>query len=371
VDVVLDGRTLGSVAANDERQDLREAGIGDGRHGFAFPLPAATGSEEELIEARAGRARVPLRTAHRWVTPAERRVRPVRYSAAPEDPPAPPEGALLGLDGWLFSGYQARRVAVSPERVQAAALRYEDVCRSLSELSIRYVLVIVPEKQDVYPEFAARARSPHAECVHALLAELRDSVWPEPFDLADALRDGRTHGVLYPRTDSGWNARGGFLAARAVVKEVAKRVPAAVPLALERGRGVAVEEFCGDLVQLPRFGLDRQPIDRTPVSEVTIEDDASTLRSVQMPAPERLSAPGHPAPRLFTVDAAPQLPRLALMGGAAVERIMTWFAEHSRRTLVIAGHEPRLELLELEAPDAVVHVVTALELLTSAAELPG
>jgi len=367
IEVLLDGRTLGSTVADQQRGDLRGEGIGDGAHGFSYRLPDDAGlARQQLIEVRAGPARIPLDVAHRYglaATASTRQLRPARYTAVPAAAPPPPEAAQLGDEGWLFPLYDPRSSIGTEDQIHTAAERYEHLCRTLSEIGVPYILAIAPNKQDVYPQLAAGARSAHPRFVRLMRSELLDSKWPDPFDLLVALMDARRHGVLYPRSDSNWNARGAFYATHAVIREVAKRVPEAAPLPLDRARGVSVDGFRGNLIELPRFGPDKEPVESTPMVEATLEADVASLRSIQMPAPVDLPLPGHPAPLLFQIADEPQLPRLALMGVAMVDQLLQWFPEHSRRTLVCRGHEPPLEQLELESPDAIVHVVTAAELL--------
>jgi hypothetical protein len=367
VEILLDGKLLGTTVAKSPREDLHEAGIGDGAHGFSYRLPDTAGmGAEQIIEARAGAARLPLDVSVRYRlvdTPSERRLRSVRYSAlSSSDPPAPQKAVVTNLN-WLFGLYASQSAGTIGEAIDLRVQRYEHICETLGELGIPYLLAIAPEKQDVYPELADGAQSIHAEFVQRLRAAVRDSRWPQPLDLAEPLIDARRHGVLYPRTDSKWNARGAFFAARAIVKAISSRVEGVTPLGLERARGLRCEGFRGDLVDLPKVGASSERPGADAWVEATVEADATSLRSVQMPAPEHLVRPGYSPPLLFELADEPNLPRLALMGGATVEPILPWFAEQSRRTVVFQGHDPPLEPIELEAPDALVHLVTAMELV--------
>jgi hypothetical protein len=40
VEIYVDTRLLATVSADQFREDLQEAGVGDGKHGFAYPTPA-------------------------------------------------------------------------------------------------------------------------------------------------------------------------------------------------------------------------------------------------------------------------------------------------------------------------------------------
>jgi Hint domain len=52
LDIVAGGRLLGQVLANHYREDLEQAGMGSGRHSFAFALPPGFGLMPDAIEVR-------------------------------------------------------------------------------------------------------------------------------------------------------------------------------------------------------------------------------------------------------------------------------------------------------------------------------
>jgi SAM-dependent methyltransferase len=61
VEVLCDGVVLGSAIARLYREDLKAAGIGDGRHGFSFAVPSATRARGSyFLEARAAQSGTPL-----------------------------------------------------------------------------------------------------------------------------------------------------------------------------------------------------------------------------------------------------------------------------------------------------------------------
>jgi len=63
VAVFVDGEPVGLVAADLERSDLLAAGVGDGAHGFAVPLPAELQDGEHDVRVTAGSSNVPLSLA--------------------------------------------------------------------------------------------------------------------------------------------------------------------------------------------------------------------------------------------------------------------------------------------------------------------
>jgi hypothetical protein len=58
LDIFVSGRLIGRVLANSDRADLRDAGIGSGRHGFHFVPPSGISLED--IEIRCSLDGAPL-----------------------------------------------------------------------------------------------------------------------------------------------------------------------------------------------------------------------------------------------------------------------------------------------------------------------
>jgi hypothetical protein len=52
VDICLDGAKSATIKADIFRSDLKDAGIGDGRHGFTVDLAALGAGPETLVEVR-------------------------------------------------------------------------------------------------------------------------------------------------------------------------------------------------------------------------------------------------------------------------------------------------------------------------------
>lgn len=95
VDVYADDAKLATITADQFREDLRDAGIGDGRHGFSYPTPA---------QLRDGKARaIQVRVAGTNRTLGE-----LALVAQARDKPAPDDGfhaSFDGVDRWTISGW--------------------------------------------------------------------------------------------------------------------------------------------------------------------------------------------------------------------------------------------------------------------------
>ena len=65
LDIYVNNRLIGQTLANQYREDLREAGLGSGRHGFAFTLPKGSNFASHAIEVRRSLDGAALQRLHR------------------------------------------------------------------------------------------------------------------------------------------------------------------------------------------------------------------------------------------------------------------------------------------------------------------
>jgi hypothetical protein len=65
LDIYANNRLIGQTLANQYREDLREAGLGSGRHGFAFTLPKGSNFASHAIEVRRSLDGAALQRLHR------------------------------------------------------------------------------------------------------------------------------------------------------------------------------------------------------------------------------------------------------------------------------------------------------------------
>jgi hypothetical protein len=63
LDILVDGRLIGRVLANEYREDLKQAGLGSGHHGFTFTLAADIAFAPHAVEVRRALDAAPLRHA--------------------------------------------------------------------------------------------------------------------------------------------------------------------------------------------------------------------------------------------------------------------------------------------------------------------
>jgi hypothetical protein len=100
-------------------------------------------------------------------------------------------------------------------------------------LGARFLIVVAPNKQTLYPESVPLRYGPHAPgALDAILTNLRSHSDLDVLDLREALR-AHLDRPLYYATDTHWNANGAFVAAQAIVDHARKWLPELAPLHFE------------------------------------------------------------------------------------------------------------------------------------------
>jgi len=172
-------------------------------------------------------------------------------------PPPPPSPAavvkrtrLTPGDGELTSApsgapvplvHCARKVVPSAKRNWALPFRPRLVNSSVAEFGRRqewlaargigYVVMVVPEKFTIYPEYLPSwvARSPSPTPHDQLSAAMRRNGRVAFIDLREPLRAAKVRERVYYQTDSHWNFNGAIVGYEALMREVQRALPDKLP----------------------------------------------------------------------------------------------------------------------------------------------
>jgi hypothetical protein len=170
---------------------------------------------------------------------------------------SPSPKALVGRDGYLF--YAAEQSvdyfrAVKPFTSTELARWEQDLEDRRSWLAargIRYLVVVAPNKETIYPEFMPPELRPvRAETrLDQLLADLRQHSGIDIVDLRGALKIAKRHERVYHKTDTHWNDAGALVAADAILTKANTWFPD-VDIAPMAGGLVKREGPGGDLARI-------------------------------------------------------------------------------------------------------------------------
>ena len=153
---------------------------------------------------------------------------------------SPTPNAMIGRDGWLFwLGEEARSLdshyrGTRPLGESEAAAYVAEVKRRheyFRSRGIAYLVVVVPEKFTIYPEYLPAWVAPGE--APTPLAQVRDRLASDgsvPFvDLRPLLLAAKDRGRLYYQTDSHWNLAGAGIAYAAIMARVQVLLPGRLP----------------------------------------------------------------------------------------------------------------------------------------------
>jgi alginate O-acetyltransferase complex protein AlgJ len=378
LEVLVDDAVVARGRAELSRADLRRDGVGDGAHCFRIELPselAVSGSRSIDVRVASTGERLVFNTSYRVTTKREdhpfARTIFVPVRRARTQAQGSGARALLGRDGWLFlmddtndtleqlAGTRTLSEQDIRAHVDALVLRRE----RLAALGVAPVFALAPMKERVYRELLPDGLPVRDELRPArLLAEaLRGSENGEPLDLLPVLRDARSHGEVYPRTDHHWNSRGAFFAAQALLREAHTQLPCIPPLSADAMRFIADPFFGGDLAEKPKVAI----VDgaQVPVSdegnqwsEVVERVDPRGLRARTVTPEPHLHVSPTRAPAVFERPDAAHLPRCLLVGDSFCLALLPWLAESFSRLAFVWTADPPLDLVELERPDLLLQV---------------
>jgi alginate O-acetyltransferase complex protein AlgJ len=204
----------------------------------------------------------------------------------------------------------------------------------------RFVVVLVPNKQTVYPEDVPARFGPHRPGLFdAVVARLRSRPDLDVIDLRPVLRAHRDEPVFY-NTDTHWNLNGAFWASQALVDYLRRWYPALEPFERDHYRVTRRDGYAGDMVHM--------------LSLPDTFDDATWEYARRAPLHKRVLEEGLLHRVYERADA--RLPRVVLLGDSfginwspllsdAFARLHYYYAAR-------AGYDARL--VEAEKPDVVI-----------------
>ena len=149
---------------------------------------------------------------------------------------SPVRNAIIGHEGWLFYAAYGDGSDIRDHlgRLPLTLADIEERKRTILEhrdffasRGITYLFVVVPNKQSIYPGWAALRHGTERPVTR--LDQISNVFREDPsipfLDLREALLPARSKGDLYLRTDSHWNMVGTFLGFQAILRRLAEMRP--------------------------------------------------------------------------------------------------------------------------------------------------
>lgn len=152
------------------------------------------------------------------------------------------DGVVVGRDGWLFSAEEFFVPPKTQSKLEENVLFVSRVQQALAAFDIALKIALIPEKAELYAEFApdrARQRLMLRQDVRSQLVAGGTQV----VDLFDALNRSKNDQPLFLKTDTHWTPLGAKIAAR----EIAKYLPRYESTAFTT-QETEISAFRGDLL---------------------------------------------------------------------------------------------------------------------------
>jgi len=272
---------------------------------------------------------------------------------------SPSSKVVLGRDGWLYlaeSIDEYRGIRRLPRaRVQKWLQEFKAKKVFFDSRNIKYLVVIAPNKETVYPEFLPttiqqiRNKLYIDDLMNALPADSRPSI----LDLREPLISAKGTGRLYLQTDSHWNQLGAAIASDAITNRLSLWFPELQPRLNQNIFEIRTSNS-GDLAQL--MGLQ----DRLREETIVISHIPESLR----PAPLRSRAT---MKRILSNEAVEssngkQRRHAVVTGDSFTNTLNMFLPAHFRRTLkirpLVSYQDPFFQsIIEAEKPDVYIELV--------------
>ena len=271
---------------------------------------------------------------------------------------SPTEKLVIGKRGWLFFGdpnaiAHYRGIAPLTQAELETWTRILEERRDwLSEHGAAFLLVLVPDKHLMYPEYMPDGLPRFSE-VHPLdqlshYLALHSDV--EVLDLREALLAAKQQDRVYHRTDSHWNELGAYAAYRAIHERLRSLVPALAdvePIGVERSRrdepGMGLARIVGRAAIAHEEVLAATPVD--PRSRIKPEHRAGYAERVRTLVPIAHGVDD---------DA---LPRAIMFRDSFANALIPYLSEDFQRILYVWNRDVDPRIVRIEQPDVVIQEI--------------
>jgi hypothetical protein len=271
------------------------------------------------------------------------------------------ETVIAGRHDWLFyadDGGIDDYLQVEPfttPQLEDWKMMLERTDAWLKARGVRYLFLIAPDKQMIYPEFmptTLRRMNPDYRA-DQLLAYLRAHSTVETMDVRPALVAAKPGELLYHHYDTHWNDRGALVAYREIASKLSEWFPTIRPLGRADFRE-SPSTTSGDRTTM--LGL----IDPGKAAlPGLVPHQGYSYQIVEPMTPDPYGEDG----RMVTHGPS-NLPRLVVFRDSFASRLIPYLSEHFSRAVYLWQNDFEPEVIEKEHPDVVVQEFVARHLIT-------
>ena len=210
---------------------------------------------------------------------------------------SPVAEVVMGTDGWLYYVGPAgeklldRHVRGSAPFSVAELDRWRDFlverARRLRSVGAKYVFVIAPNKESIYPEHLPGWVGPRVgpSRLDQLMTHLKSATDVTAIDLRPALLAEKKTSVVYYKADTHWNTRGAYAAYREIARVLTPDFPGLATKSWDSLRPTPIDRTGFDMARM--IGL----VPETPEADFVIDHGAcGVAHPVPLPMPPELQS---------------------------------------------------------------------------------
>jgi alginate O-acetyltransferase complex protein AlgJ len=263
---------------------------------------------------------------------------------------------LLGREGWIYwtsDGGLADYCGTS--RFNEQQLRdWQALLETrrdwLAGRGIKYIFVIPPNKQSIYPEYIPNwlKKSDTPSKLDQLMAHMKAYSTVEVLDLRPAFIAAKPAGLLFLKTDTHWNGLGAFVACAQVARELSRQMPGIKPLALDAFDRKSVVERAGDCARFIGQGDELQE------TQQIVFSPRPPLPALQLSQGSQHQGKKWPEPDPRISENENGAVRAVVHGDSFAEALMPLLGYCFREVIYLARPDWDKEFLERERPDVVI-----------------
>lgn len=289
---------------------------------------------------------------------------------------SPVYNVTLGRDNWLYySGEEVMELAQGSRKLTEAELdNWIDALNErqlwLEKLGIKYLLVPIPEKQSIYPEYLPRGYPlvDENDVLDQFIDAVRSRTEVKVVDVRPALFKAKDERLTYYLHDAHWNTFGAFAAYQATVEALAEWFPQMKPKSLDDYEYKHFSRVNADLSKMLGMGRDfsEPAVDLKPRFEM----EAHVLETDAFDPPYPLARRVY-YPELW-IQPHPELPKAIVYRDSFAYYMMPLLANHFERILYVWEQKYEktwnanfdLDFFQRERPDVFIQQIVVRRLIS-------
>jgi alginate O-acetyltransferase complex protein AlgJ len=252
---------------------------------------------------------------------------------------------VLGKQGWMYYTnegnleYYQRVSPLSPEKTNLIVSNLKNIEQNLAAQNIKFLIVIAPNKETIYPEFLPDGirTTVNPTWADQITQKLKDSTIPV-LDLRSPLLQAKQKDQVYFRTDTHWNPVGAHLAYTYILNSLQPAFPILKPHPLTDFDQIP-QVSSGDLAELIHL--------KGEISE------PFTALQARFDKPSRgLKNP--PTGQMITVMPDANLPTAVIFRDSFFNGLQPFVSEHFSRVNYVSDFKVDFNLIAEEKPQIVI-----------------